>query len=99
MSRPREVLNAFGRAHFGAWTALDRLRAARHREWPPYVFAPLDIAGLAIVEALHETRRPLPHPDAAAARTRRRRRRPAPPPPPPKRPAVATGAAAAAAGR
>ena len=60
MSRPREVLNAFGRAHFGAWKALDRLRAARHREWPPYVYAPLDIAGLAIIEALHETRRPLP---------------------------------------
>ena len=60
MSRPSEVLNAFGRAHFGAWKALDRLRAARHREWPPYVFAPLDIAGLAIIEALRETRQPLP---------------------------------------
>ena len=60
MSRPREILNVFGRAHFGAWKALDRLRAARRTEWPPYVYAPLDIAGLAIVEALRETRQPLP---------------------------------------
>ena len=60
MSRPREILNVFGRAHFGAWKALDRLRAARRSEWPPHVYAPLDIAGLAIVEALRETRQPLP---------------------------------------
>jgi hypothetical protein len=58
MSRPREVLNAFGRAHFGAWKALDRLRAARRTEWPPYVYAPLDIAGLAVIEALREAGKP-----------------------------------------
>ncbi len=60
MSRPREVLNAFGRAHFGAWKALDRLRAARRTEWPPYVYAPLDIAGLAVIEALREAGKPRP---------------------------------------
>jgi hypothetical protein len=32
MSRQREILNVFGRAHFGARQALDRLRAARRSE-------------------------------------------------------------------
>jgi hypothetical protein len=51
MNRPRAVMEAFGRAHPGCWKAFARLHDARAGEWPPYVYAPLDMAGLALVNA------------------------------------------------
>ncbi len=60
MLRPRALMEAFGREQPGAWAALERLRQQRAQEWPPHVFAPLDIAGLAIVQS--RTDRGLPRP-------------------------------------
>jgi hypothetical protein len=57
MSRPRAVMEAFGREQPGCWKAFAQLRDARAGEWPQYVYAPLDIAGLALLAA-HTERDP-----------------------------------------
>jgi len=60
MLRPRQILETFGQRHPGAWRALDNLRAGRLGAWPVYVYAPLDLAGVALATAQRTAGRPLP---------------------------------------
>lgn len=62
--RARERLTTWTRAHpwrEGYWRAVEAVRAARHRAWPPYVFLPLEEAGAIVARAWHaHGRQPTP---------------------------------------
>lgn len=44
----------------GAWRALDELRQRRASEWPAYVYAPLDVAGVALANAYRAAGKAMP---------------------------------------
>jgi len=60
MLRPRQILETFGHVHPGSWRALEDLRQRRAGAWPAYVYAPLDMAGVALATAHCAAGRALP---------------------------------------
>ena len=60
MLRPRQILETFGHVHPGSWRALEDLRQRRAGAWPTYVYAPLDVAGVALAAAHRAAGRALP---------------------------------------
>lgn len=73
MLRPRQRIEAFGRAHPGCWDALARVRAEQSAAWPGYVFATAEASARGLLD-LESNRRPdlrtiVPFPGLAAWRT------------------------------